>query len=108
MADALPSTTTSEQDRRSAGRRDEETLKTAGQRHVNLIWERTQQAIAVFVVGITTTTAAVIVLKSGSSPESKSAAITFLFSMASMVIGFYFGRTNHQRIGGVGGDEVGR
>ena len=27
--------------------------------------------------------------------------------LAAIVVGFYFGRTNHQRVGGVGGDDAG-
>ena len=35
-------------------------------------------------------------------------AFLFLSSTSSGIIGFYFARTNHQRIGGVGADDVGR
>lgn len=35
------------------------------------------------------------------SPDIQLAAVVFLFGVANLVTGFYFGRTNHQRIGGV-------
>jgi hypothetical protein len=41
------------------------------------------------------------------SIEVQLAAIVFLFGVANLVTGFYFGRTNHQRSGGVGGDLAG-
>ena len=31
----------------------------------------------------------------------------FLTNVLFVVIGFYFGRTNHQRTGGIGGDHAG-
>ena len=41
------------------------------------------------------------------TPDMQLAAIVFLFGVANLVTGFYFGRTNHQRSGGVGGDFAG-
>jgi cobalamin synthase len=41
------------------------------------------------------------------SPDIQLAAVVFLFGVANLVTGFYFGRTNHQRSGGVGGDTAG-
>jgi hypothetical protein len=78
----LAPTTTPEQDRHSLG-----------QRRVNLIWEITQALIALAV-----TVATFIMLYVGK----EAAALTNAFFL---VIGFYFGRTNHQRVGGV---ELGR
>jgi len=62
----------------------------AGQRRVNLIWEGTQSAIAVAV------TLAVIycAVEKISSPE--------LTNSWFLIIGFYYSRTNHSAIGGVG------
>ncbi len=85
----LPPTTTAEQD-----------LRTAGQRRINGIWEGTQALIAVCVV-LATLYSAVFV------PGIDKAAFTFLTNVLFVVIGFYFGRTNHQRTGGVGGESAG-
>jgi hypothetical protein len=83
---SLPPTTTHQQD-----------VTTAGQRKVNLIWEYTQAIIAVFVV-----TANIVVwinaaLKGASPPISEG-----LTNAMFLIIGFYFSRTNHAAIGGVG------
>lgn len=75
---SAPATTTGEEDR-----------ATYGQRRINLIWEGTQAAIAVSV-----TIATVI----GALWGVDSAVLANSFFL---VVGFYFGRTNHQRIGGV-------
>lgn len=65
-------------------------LTTAGQRRVNLVWEFTQAGVALAI------TLAVIycsIIKS-TSPELTNAFF--------LIIGFYFSRTNHQAIGGIG------
>jgi len=92
QAMSLAPTTTSEQD-----------LRTAGQRSINLLWETTQRNIALFIISITSLIAAFIVVR-GMMVESTSdglvvAAFTLLSSLCSLVVGFYFGRTNHARIG---------
>jgi hypothetical protein len=77
----------------------ESTIKTeAGQRRVNIVWELTQAFIA---VGIVTANLIVGVAMS----LSKTPANEFPFVLSSsmfLVIGFYFSRTNHAAIGGVG------
>ena len=79
----------------------ETTLRTAGQRRINLIWEYTQAFIAGMVV---TTVLLVSAWQSIKGAEAlKIAAYGFLIGVANLVIGFYFGRTNHQRVGGIGG-----
>jgi hypothetical protein len=70
----------------------EEDLHTAGARKINLIWEFTQAFIA-FAVTIATLYSAVV------SPEMLPAILGNAFFL---VIGFYFGRTNHARTGGTG------
>lgn len=83
----LPATTTLQQD-----------IVTAGQRQVNLIWERTQATIAIMVV-----LAGMIVcvyIPIWGKPEQQ---IPTLLSVAfGMITGFYFSRTNHAAIGGIG------
>jgi len=81
---ALPPETTAEQN-----------LKTASQRRVNIIWEVTQAVIALLFVSAYVYAAIVQI----DSPGLANA--TFL------IVGFYFSRTNHQRVGGVGGDTAG-
>ncbi len=66
----------------------EQDLKTFGQRRINLIWEATQASIAVIVV-LANVIAAFIA----------SAQANMLANAFFLVIGFYFGRTNHARIG---------
>jgi len=85
-------TTTAEQD-----------LRTAGQRQINLIWERSQRFIALFVVVAGMLVAAFVVLwgvvKGSGDVSLTLAAFTLLSSATFLVCGFYFGRTNHARIG---------
>jgi len=75
----LPATTTLQQD-----------LTREGQRKVNLIWEATQAIIAVVVTAAIVYTA----INTISSPELTNAFF--------LIIGFYYSRTNHANIGGVG------
>ena len=88
--DTLAATTTAEQDR-----------MTVGQRRINLIWEITQAVIAICVTMTTLYVASALAVHGGAD------MVTFglLSNAFFLVIGFYFGRTNHQRQGGVGGRE---
>lgn len=86
---------------------DAEVLRTAGQRKINAIWEYTQA----FIAGMTVTTVLLVAAKLAafsmdSATGQQVAAFVFLTGVANLVIGFYFGRTNHQRVGGVGGDSA--
>ena len=87
-APSLPATTTAEQD-----------LRTAGQRRINNIWEYTQAFIAVTV----TTTVLTVTWKIVESTKENLAQACFLLLSNAffLVIGFYFGRTNHARIGDI-------
>lgn len=67
-------------------------LRTASQRYVNLIWEYTQATIAVLVV-LACIIAAFILDPSRSE---------ILRNAFFLIVGFYFGRTNHQNQGGTG------
>lgn len=73
--------------------------KSAGQRRINVLWETTQSVIALFITVATVYVSARLVL-SGNQTE---AAFLLLSNAFFMIVGFYFGRTNHQRTGGVGG-----
>jgi uncharacterized membrane protein YqgA involved in biofilm formation len=75
---------------------EQEDITTAGQRRVNLIWEYTQAIIALLVV-ISTMVAGI---ESVFHPNTQ---IPTILSVAfGTVVGFYFSRTNHQAIGGIG------
>lgn len=75
---------------------------TLGQRRVNLIWEFTQALIALAVTGAALIVAANLSLRG----DTGSAAFLLLSNAFFLVSGFYFGRTNHARTGGIGGDAV--
>lgn len=65
-------------------------LVVAGQRRINIIWEVTQAIIAVGVTGS-------IVYCAIAAKMSAELSNAFF-----LVIGFYFSRTNHVNIGGIG------
>lgn len=72
-----------------------------GQRKVNLIWENTQRLVALSVVWCGLFVAACLCLIN-KEVNVTLASMVFLYGVANLVIGFYFGRTNHTRVGGVG------
>lgn len=75
--------TTTEQDRHSFG-----------QRRINMIWEVTQAIIAVAVT-------LSVLFVSGSlalRPDQQNAAFLLMSNAFFLVIGFYFSRSNHNRI----------
>lgn len=78
-------------------------LRVEGQRNINLIWETTQQKIALFVIGASLLVSCVLGVfgKWLGSPELQLASIVSIYGAANLVIGFYFGRTNHTKVGGV-------
>lgn len=77
--DSLPPTTTLAED-----------TTMAGQRRINLMWEATQSVIAVLITG------AIIY------GALRGLVIAELSNAFFLIIGFYFSRTNHAAIGGVG------
>lgn len=87
----------------------EPALRTAGQRRINLLWEVTQALIAGGVVTTILYVSAKMVLAALGGPATEkqvafaNLAFVFLTGVANLVIGFYFGRTNHARTGGIGG-----
>ncbi len=80
IAASLDPTTTREQDR-----------YTQAARQINLIWEVTQACIAVAIVVANVIAAFYL--------QTQNILLANAFFL---VIGFYFGRTNHARTGGVG------
>lgn len=87
----------------------EEQRKAAGQPAINAVWENTQMRIALSVIWAALFVSSVLAVAGRllGSAEVQLAAIVFLFGVANLVTGFYFGRTNHQRTGGIGGDVAG-
>ena len=91
-----PPTTTAAQD-----------LVTHGQRRVNLIWETMQAIIAASVtcstLYVSSRLALVVITPETTEKQAAVASTAFMLisNLASLVIGFYFGRTNHTRSGGV-------
>jgi hypothetical protein len=83
----IRSTTTQQQD-----------LTTAGQRRINIIWEVTQASIAVFVVASNM----IVGILQGTGHSSVHEFPVILSSSLFLVVGFYFSRTNHAAIGGIG------
>jgi len=86
----------------------EASLVTHGQRKINLIWEYTQAIIALMVVASNLIVGVQVGLTGGKAAEVPPMLSNALF----LVVGFYFSRTNHAAIGGVGrkpeGPYVGR
>lgn len=82
---------------------EQQDLTALGQRRINMIWEMTQSAIALMVVGGGMFTASILSLRIHEHPDSSSITAFLLISnTVFLVLGFYFSRTNHQNIGGVG------
>lgn len=92
---STPPTTTAQQD-----------LTTAGQRHINQIWEYTQAGVAIGVVAfamlLNFTVTVLIIVKEKDLTAAQTIGISFVNLICGMVISFYFSRTNHAAIGGIG------
>lgn len=84
---SLAPTTTSQED-----------LITKGQREINKIWELTQAFIASIVV-VANMAVAVYQGFEGAPGQSFPPVLS---SALFLIVGFYFSRTNHAAIGGIG------
>lgn len=84
----------------------------AGQRRVNLIWETMQAVIAAAVVGsslvVSARIALLVLIPTATEKQTAIANTAYMLisNLVSLVIGFYFGRTNHTRTGGVGTEKT--
>lgn len=87
---SVPPTTTTQQD-----------LVTAGQRRINLIWEWTQATISILVVAANM----IVAVYDGLTTKMVEYPVV-LSSSLFLVVGFYFSRTNHAAIGGVGDKPI--
>jgi len=89
---------------------EQEDMVTAGQRHINLIWKTTQSKIALISIisSQVINVIVIIALLFKEKAADPTAIATITASIAAMnltvgiIIGFYFSRTNHSAIGGVG------
>lgn len=75
----------------------QEDLTTSGQRRINLIWEFTQAVISVLVV-LSNMWVSVYIAMAAKHIDYPVVLSSSLF----LIVGFYFSRTNHAAIGGVG------
>jgi len=86
----------------------QEDLTTAGQRRINLIWEYTQSLVTITVVATNMLVAALNAIRGTAAADHPVILSTSLF----LILGFYYSRTNHAAIGGVGikatGPYIGR
>lgn len=76
---------------------EEEDRATYGQRRINLIWERTQATVA---IGVSFTTLGVCAFLTVYGRGSEGAFL-LLSNVFFLVVGTYFQRTNHTKVGGV-------
>ncbi len=95
---------------------EQEDITSAGQRKINLVWEYTQAIIA----GLVVLANMIIGVFDGITPQCGGLGANIchgeypviLSSSLFLIVGFYFSRTNHAAIGGVGSkpyqDYVGR
>lgn len=75
----------------------EEDLHSLGQRRINLVWEYTQSFVALLIVFTTCVGIFIGRVMQGSVVPFPAE----WWTIVGLVIGFYFGRTNHSRVGGV-------
>lgn len=80
-------------------------LKTASQRRVNMVWEYTQAGIAALICLANVAYIFTLLFKNGDPSSAAEKAAALLANGFFLVVGFYFGRTNHQTQGGSGTHE---
>jgi len=75
---------------------------TAGQRHISRVWEYTQAAIAFIVTVSTVFTLSMLALSKYEPTPNALIMAGQLVVMDTLILTFYYARTNHTAIGGVG------
>ena len=89
-------------------------LRTAGQRWTNRLWESVQAVISIFVVATALAVNArlAMLVAGGTASEHQIASANSgaqnINVLASLIVGFYFGRVNHQKEAGVQKGDLGR
>jgi hypothetical protein len=82
----------------------EEDTGTAGQRHINRVWEYTQAILAITVACATLYVAARLAL----NEKPNEGAFLLLSNAFFVIVSTYLARTNHTKSGGVEKGDVGR
>lgn len=94
-----------QQSRQLIQNKTETALRASGQRRINIIWELTQAFVAMAVTIATLYVSSNLAL----NDKGQTAAFLLLSNAFFLVIGFYFGRTNHSRptaaLGATDGEE---
>ena len=95
----------------AAGAREAAVLRTEEQRNISRMWESTQKYVALVVVtGFTISQLGVVFVILGEIRGGQATALMIallgqstgtLAAMMTLVIGFYFSRTNHTQVGGL-------
>lgn len=75
---------------------------TAGQRHISRVWEYSQAFIAIIVTGSTVYVLAKLAIAHDEVTANQLISAMQLNVMTTLILTFYFARTNHVAIGGVG------
>lgn len=79
-----------------------EDLVAHGQRRINILWEVTQAIIALSVTTVTVFVLARASLTPQPLDNNQQIAINQLMVMVTLILSFYFSRTNHSNTGGSG------
>jgi len=90
-----PQQTEAAQELKATRQSDAEALAVTRHQGINMIWERTQQFIALVCV-LASVFSSIYLIVFGEAPLSER-GFQFLTNVGLLVIGFYFGRTNHTR-----------
>ena len=73
---------------------------------INLIWEYTQAGVAcavvLFAMVLNVTVVILLIVKEKELTATQTIGLSFVNLICGMVISFYFSRTNHVAIGGIG------
>lgn len=75
---------------------------TEGQRHISRIWEYSQALIALVVTGSTVYVLARLAVATADVTANQLISAMQLNVMTTLILTFYFARTNHVAIGGIG------
>lgn len=73
-----------------------EVLAVERHQKINMVWEYTQAYMAILVI-TAVLGVSIYVAATTQNNEIRIAALVFMYGLANLVAGFYFGRTNHAR-----------
>lgn len=75
---------------------------TEGQRHISRVWEYSQAFIAIVVTGSTVYVLAKLAIAQDEVTANQLISAMQLNVMTTLILTFYFARTNHVNVGGIG------